>query len=380
MVESSPKPILVGASLSLSGRFAVQGRQAHDGLTLWAEHGNKAGGIIVEPGEPRRPIRLVVYDDSGRQADAAANTRRLISEDRVDLLCGPYSSVLALAAAEVAAEQDGTLWNHGGSSDAMVARGWRHVVNLLSPATAYFAPLLDIAVQSAHRPIRRVALVYGARGTFPAAVIGGAEAHARRLGLEVVLQAAYPKEPDPLRALVRQIADLEPDIILGAGVTEADIAFARALRAQAVQAAVVGLVAAGVQAFADALGADADGFYGPSQWEPTLQDRPEIGPTSSAFAAAFRARFGTAPDYPAAQTYAAGLIAGHCIGVARSLDDKAVRATAAALDTSTFYGRFRADPRTGQQIGHQVVAVQLQSGRKVIVWPREVATGSIALR
>ena len=414
--------VSIGASLSLSGRFAAQGRQSHDGLTLWAEDMNRAGGLIVSPQQPRRPVRLLILNDGSKQAAAATNTRRLLTADHVDLLFGPYSSVLALAAAEVAAAFDRTLWNHGGSSDAMVARGWQHVVNLLSPASSYFVPLLEMAVQSAGRLVRTVALLHGARGTFPAAVTDGAAAHARQLGLEVVLRAAYPEErgraalsPQPppsrmveplpsglstsyagereqlevpalskarsegsneLRALVGEIAARRPDVILGVGTTEADIEFARELRAQGVTPALVGLVAAAVQPLQDALGADADGFCGPSQWEPALRDQPEIGPTSAAFAQAFRARFGADPDYTAAQAYAAGLIAARCAELAGSLDDHAIRAAAARLDTSTFYGRFRTDPDSGQQVGHQLVALQWQAGRKEIVWPPAAATST----
>jgi branched-chain amino acid transport system substrate-binding protein len=400
--------IIVGASLSLSGGFAPQGRQAHAGLTLWAEDTNRAGGMLVDSGQPHRPVRLQIHDDGSKRAVAAALTRQLLTADRVDLLFGPYSSVLALAAAEVAAEFDRTLWNHGGSSDAMVGRGWQHVVNLLSPASSYFVPLVEMAVQSAGRPIRTVALLHGARGTFPAAVTDGAAAHAHALGLEVVLRAAYPEEtaprqpdgetsprqpdgetsppqpPSPARrggstnhqVLVGEIAARRPDVILGVGTTEADIELARELRAQGVTPALVGLVAAAVQPFRDALGADADGFCGPSQWEPTLQDQPELGPTSAAFAQAFRARFKAEPDYTAAQAYAVGLIAANCVELAGSLNDHAIRAAAANLDTSTFYGRFRTDPGSGQQIGHQLIVVQWQAGRKEIVWPPAAATST----
>ncbi|MGE3912131.1 MAG: ABC transporter substrate-binding protein, partial [Chloroflexota bacterium] len=309
----SIRVLTVGASLSLSGRFAVQGRQAYQGLTLWADDVNRAGGLTVHPGEPPLPVRLIIYDDASRRANAAANTERLISEDGVHLLLGPYSSVLTLAAAEAAAPHDRTIWNHGGSSDAMDARGWQHVVTLLSSASRYFEPLLEMAAQQDGRPIRTVALLRGAQGTFPAAVIGGARDHARRLGLGIVFDGMYPEvrhtapSPQPPyegegvhSVLVRQLADLAPDLILGAGTTEADIAFALEIRRQGVNSALIGLVAAGVQAFREALGADAAGICGPSQWEPTAAAQPDIGPSSAAFARSYRARFRAEPDYPAA--------------------------------------------------------------------------------
>ena len=110
-------------------------------------------------------------------------------------------------------------------------------------------------------------------------------------------------------------------------------------------------------------------------------DAPGTAQTSARpprqFSADFRARFGLEPDYPAAQAYAAGLVAARCAELAGSLDDDALRQAARALDLTTFYGRFRLDPDSGQQIGHPMVVVQWQAGRKQIVWPANLATAPL---
>jgi branched-chain amino acid transport system substrate-binding protein len=401
--------VLAGAPLSLSGRFAVQGDQARRGLSLWAEHANERGGLAVWPGEPRLPVSLRVYDDGSTIAGATAATERLIVQDGVGLLFGPYGSVLTLAAAEVAARHGRVLWNHGGSSDALEQRGHRHVVTLLSPASRYFRPVLEMALQHAAkvaRPLRSVALLHGARGTFPQAVIGGARAHAATLGLVVVLDEPYPEETPPpgplpiamergsrlascrrlaspshgggdLSDLVARLASLRPDLVLGVGTTEADLAFAAELRRKRVEPFLTALVAASIERFREALGEHADGLCGPSQWEPTLRGRPDLGPTSAQFSAAFRARFGAEPDYPAAQAYAAGLIAAHCAEAAGSLENDALWQAAVRLDLTTFYGRFRLDPGTHQQVGHEMVVAQWQAGRKQVVWPAGLATAPL---
>ncbi|MFN8635583.1 MAG: ABC transporter substrate-binding protein [Chloroflexota bacterium] len=87
--------VTAGAALSLSGRFAVQGEQQR-GRELWAEHLDDAGRLVVDPAGPPRPITLRVYDDGSTRAGAAAATEHLILKDRVQLLFGPYSSVLLL--------------------------------------------------------------------------------------------------------------------------------------------------------------------------------------------------------------------------------------------------------------------------------------------
>jgi ABC-type branched-subunit amino acid transport system substrate-binding protein len=432
--------IVAGAALSLTGRFAVQGEQARRGLELWAEHVNRQGGLRVRPSRPPRPVELRIYDDGSKIAGATAATEHLIADDGVELLFSPYGSVLALAAAEVAERHGRVLWNHGGSSDALEQRGFRHLVTLLSSASRYFVPVLDLAVQQAgtsEHPIRTVALLHGASGTFPRAVIGSARDHAVRLGLEIVLDEPYPPPPLPnpgdaeatgppdpcsplprtgtsarraalprspldsgaprprgpvpvakpmfaprsggaggegLSPLASRLARLRPDLILGVGTTEADLAFAQALRAHSVEARLIGLVAAPIERFREVLGADADGLCGPSQWEPTLGGTPDLGPTSAQFGTAFRDRFGLEPDYPAAQAYAAGLIAARCADLAGSLENDALRRAAGTLDLTTFYGRFRLDRQTGRQVGHTMVVAQWQAGRKQIVWPAAVRT------
>jgi ABC-type branched-subunit amino acid transport system substrate-binding protein len=283
--------------------------------------------------------------------------------------------VLTLAVAPVAQRHGTVLWNHGGASDAIARAGFRGVVSLLSPASHYFGGLLEL-VRTRDPTARRVALLHGARGTFPQAVSAGAVAYSRRHGLPVVLQAPYPPPGAGFAALLAQVRACHPDIILGVGLTEADLACARALSAQPVRARAVGLVAAALPVFGHTLGGAARGFLGPSQWEPGLRYQPDLGPTAAAFATRFQARFQTEPEYPAAQAYAAGLVAQRCVEVAGTLRDEALLAAAHALRVTTLYGAFRLDARTGAQVGHRLVVVQWQEEGKRIVWPPTLAEAS----
>jgi hypothetical protein len=122
-----------------------------------------------------------------------------------------------------------------------------------------------------------------------------------------------------------------------------------------------------VQEFPHALGTHAEGFLGPSQWERRLVCVPDFGPGPDEATEGIRAQ-GAPPNYPAAQAYAACLIAQCCLEEAGT-DDGSLWRTACALDCATFFGRFRIDPATGLQVGHEVVLVQWRRGRKVVVWP-----------
>ena len=139
---------------------------------------------------------------------------------------------------------------------------------------------------------------------------------------------------------------------------------------------VLACVAAGVTRFYDDLGDDAEGIVGPSQWEPQLDLRPELGPTPIDFAR----RIGSAAsDYPAAQIYAAGLLTLAALCASGSLDQTKLRAAFADLRTTTLFGDFAVDRVTGRQIGHKLLLVQWHEGRKQIIEPEASAdSGSLA--
>ena len=97
-----------------SGPFQRQGEHAHDGLRL--------GVDCPRDARDGPPPRLIVLDDQSRASLAQEHARRLLVEERVDVLVGPYSSGLVLAVAPIAAAAGHALWNHGGTSDVISSR------------------------------------------------------------------------------------------------------------------------------------------------------------------------------------------------------------------------------------------------------------------
>src|SRR2546427_9857791 len=167
----SRREILIGLSISLTGRFSAQGRQALDGLRLWQSYVNGQDRITIRQAAPQ-PVRLVFYDDQSRASLARANAQRLLRQDRVDALFGPYSSGLTMTVAEVAHEQRKVLWNHGASSDEILNRGWQHLVSTPTPASDYLRdPPRRLARQAP--ALRKICVVHSARGTFTSHVARG---------------------------------------------------------------------------------------------------------------------------------------------------------------------------------------------------------------
>ncbi|MCS6924712.1 MAG: ABC transporter substrate-binding protein, partial [Candidatus Binatia bacterium] len=178
---------------------------------------------------------------------------------------------------------------------------------------------------------------------------------------------------EDFRPLLEPVVDDPPDIFLSVGRVEDDILLGRQLRALKPRVKAAGLVVAAISRFKAALREQADGFLAPSQWEPQVRYRVDFGPSEDEFLSHYLKSATVPIDYPAAQGYAAGLVAQRCVEEVGSLEQKALRGAAGRLRFTTFYGPYAIDPQTGRQIAHPMLVTQWQRGRKEIVWPREVA-------
>ncbi|MBI2114269.1 MAG: amino acid ABC transporter substrate-binding protein [candidate division NC10 bacterium] len=360
--------LLAGASLSLTGRFALQGRQAQRGLGLWATWVNEAGGLPVGSGGSRLPVSLRIYDDRSRIADAQANVLRLLTGDRVDLLFGPYGSALTLAVAPIAEAHGKILWNHGGSSDEIFARGWRVLIGGSAPASAYFAGFPGW-LRGEEPGLERLTVLYSQGGTFAGQVARGlAEAAAREGFRQVALAPCELAAAEPSRFLGEH-SEGAPQAIVLVGSYPDEV---RVIREHGVSLRGVGRIAAvsaGLLAFGDAVGGESEGIIGTSQWEPGCRTQVQAGPDEVWVRSRFRQAFGEEPEYPAVQALGLGVAAAECVHRADDLRDEALREAAAGLDVTTCFGRFRIDRETGRQVGHQPVLVEWRGGRKRVVWP-----------
>jgi branched-chain amino acid transport system substrate-binding protein len=359
-MESRQK-ILVGLSISLTGRFSAQGRQALDGLRLWQSYVNGRDGITIGQDGPQ-PVRLVFYDDQSRASLARENALRLLRQDHVDALFGPYSSGLTVTVAEVAHEQRKVLWNHGGSSDEIFNRGWTDLVSTPTPASDYLRDLPRRLERQAPA-LRQICIVHSSRGTFSSHVARG------------VVQAAtseYSAQLIPYSALdvdvlLRELRASRPEILVLAGSFEQETQIMRARQRWPASIQAVAAVAAGVHAFHDELGRAAAGVIGPSQWGAHTSFLGAIGPDAVWFVRNFRKQFGREPEYTAAGSFALGLILGECVQRAGSLQDNNLLAAAAELDCYTLYGRFRLDSVIRQQVGHRILLIQWVRDHKVLL-------------
>ncbi len=349
----------------LSGPLARFGRAGAAALRLWA-----AEAADLPP--PWRRIRLDLHD---AHPDAAAAMKRGLAS-QPHLVFGPYGSgptLQALAAVER------VVWNHGGASASIRWPTFPRVVNVLAPASTYFQGTLE-AVRSVDPEARRVAILHATSG-FGSEVARGAAEAARELGFGVTAKGFRGGGAGRAATLLP-----EAEVLLVVGSFDDELESAPALLGRAWRA--VGFVGAGVDEVLAPLGDAREGLLGPAQWVATASLEPDEGPDVEWFLARYRSAVGGDPPYPAAQAFAAGVLVARCLrecreqgsaaqvaGVAaeRARDDAAQLAVARRLACRTLYGDFRLDPVTGLQVGHRVVTVQWQEGRRRAIWPPDVA-------
>ncbi|HET9772715.1 MAG TPA: ABC transporter substrate-binding protein [Acidimicrobiia bacterium] len=356
----------IGAALSLSSGNVRQARMAAAGLVQAVEDARRTGGVTVADGRTLLP-RLVLLDDRGTAKGLRHGLDLLVG---ADLLVGPYGSGLAAEAGLWATEHGRVVWNHGGSADEVETLPG--LVSVASPTSRYLAGVVDAVAGEV--PGGRV-LIGAGTGSFGRAAVRGATEAGAAQGLEIVGVVAPNEVPD--------VVDTE--VLLLAGSFEEDVAVLRRLQRRP---RVVAAVAGGLREFVEAVGAErADGVLAPSQWEEGVRLRPDAGPRSVEVLRALRFRLapGLAPgtagahvEYPAAQAYAAVVIALRCVADTGGFDDDALLATARSLRCTTFFGRFGLGT-DGRQADHALVIVQWQGGVKCIVGPPGLAEHAVTL-
>jgi len=268
-----PGAIRFGASVSVSGRYALQGRQVLAGLRAWVEAVNAGEGLRVHGAGTRAPVRLVHHDDASSAAKAAANTERLLDADAVEILIGPYASDLTRAVLPVAGRRGRVLWNHGGASDDIHAEGGR-AVGILTPVSRYFAGLIELA-RRLDSDAARVAHLHRRGSTFGrlAALGVGAAASDAMFVTDVV---TYSSLADELPGVMARLKRQRPDVLISAGSFDDEVLLARALVESRASAKAIGLAAAAMQEFPHALGTHAQGLPGSEPVGAAARLRPRL--------------------------------------------------------------------------------------------------------
>ena len=344
-------PIRIGASLSLTGTYAALGPNQQRGYELCAKHVNAKGGLLG------RTIEFVFYDDQSQPATGVRLYEKLITQDKVDAVMGPYSSADHRGGGqrerEVPDAHGGAAWPPPPPSSrrAGSTSSWS-----VSPAEVYLEGLIDMAGQARAQDHRASST---RTRSSPRRTVQGTVELAKKRGLQVVFVEAYPKGNTDFSAILTKIKAANPDVLAAATYFDDAVAITRQMRELNVNPKMFGVTVGGdLPKFYELLGRNAEFVYGSTQWEAELPY-----PGAQEFAEAYSKEFpGADLSYHSAAGYAGCQIVVEAMRRAGSLDGEKLREAISKLDFNTVYGAFKVDP-DGFQVAHKMITVPV-AGRQ----------------
>ena len=353
-------PIKIGASMSVTGTYAKPGSYQKEGYDVCIDELNAKGGLLG------RKVELVIYDDQSQPATAVKLYEKLITEDKVDAVMGPYSSAVSEAVANVTEKYKKVMVAPLAATTSIFKKGRKYIFMVISPAEVYLEGLVDMA---AKRGLKTVAII-NEDTLFPKASAAGTAEAAKKRGMQVVLQEAYPKGNTDFSALLVKIKAANPDVIAAGTYFDDAVAITRQMKELNVNPKMFGLTVGGdLPEFYDLLKQNAEYVYGSTQWDETLPY-----PGQKEFLAAYTKKFKHEPSYHAAAGYAGCLIYGEAVKRAGTLDADKVREQLLKMEIKTAFGDYKVDA-DGFQVAHKMVMLQWQDGKRVVVWPDDLAGG-----
>ena len=360
--------IKIGAALSETGKFSVEGKDSRQGYDTWVEWVNNDYGGINLNGE-RYNVEIIYYDDES-DADTAANlVQRLIDEDEVDFLLGPYSSGLTTGASAISEANNIIMVEGNDTSDSMFERGFQNLFLVATIASDYTKSGIEAMAAAG----ATTAVIAYEDTSFPTAVAGGAEKHLADAGIEVLAVEKYPKDIQDVSAIMTKFRDLDPDVFIGGGHYNDAVLFANSAKELGFEPdAMLITVGPSNPKLVDELGDDVAGVLGPTQWESTMAYEGDYFGSAADYAAYYESLWGETPVYQAASATASGLALHLAIEAAGTTDTDTVRDALRSLQADTFYGPIAFDER-GVNTAKPMGTIQIQGGEINVVAPDAAA-------
>jgi branched-chain amino acid transport system substrate-binding protein len=365
----------VGVVTELSGDLATGGNVTKRGYDLWAQAVNEAGGVAI--GGKKYPVKLFYADAQSNPSQGAAAAERLITQEGVDFILGPYSSGVTIAVAPVVEKYKVPMITGSAESPLIWKQKFLYTFGTIPPVN--FTGASAIQTLAGLNPAPKTAVIFGSNDTFSKATAEAFEAAAKQAGIKVVKFNIVPAGQD-LTPLMSAVKGMRPDLVAFGGHDEELIKLVKGMR-QIDFAPRALLMHYGVTepAFVDALQADANEVFGGAVWTESSRTSGQVlWKDAPAYAAAAKKAFSVPADYTQAGSSAAGIAfqaALEKIKAAPPLSEaqrvELVKALE-AVDVQTFYGRvkFATDGEYyHSNVGLSPLTIQIQQGKVAVVGP-----------
>ena len=124
IAEENLPSIIVGATISLEGRYSEPSMMIENAYKLWVDEVNKNNGLLG------RPVKLILYDDKSNIELTQKFYKKLIEEDKVDLVLAPYGTPLTFAASQISEKHKMVMMAVGAASKKPWVAGAHYLFQL----------------------------------------------------------------------------------------------------------------------------------------------------------------------------------------------------------------------------------------------------------
>jgi branched-chain amino acid transport system substrate-binding protein len=367
----SDEPIVVGISLPLTGDFSQPGGEAKKGYEIWRDQVNADGGLLG------RQVELKITDDASNQDTVVTDYTKLITQDKVDLLLGTFSTLLNFPASAVA-EKNGMLYvEPAGGAPKMFDRGFEKLF-FAQQATAQHQPDVFVDyIESLPEDQRPKTAAYPTQDDpFTTPVIESMQQQLEALGVETVYTTTYPADATNFQTIASAIAAAKPDLIAQGAVFEDGVGLVRSLQQLNYSPKMLFQTSAPSNAgqYSEGIGeANTEGVFYTVSWNEKANT-----PKNEEFVAEYAKRFdGGIPAEDAADAYAAAQTVQAAVEAVGSLDQDKLAEWLHSNEVETILGPLAWD-ETGAPTKDFLLA-QWQSGAVEIIAPADAATVDTAV-
>jgi branched-chain amino acid transport system substrate-binding protein len=366
--------VVLGAAVSLTGKYSVNGKNTKDGYDLAVKRINEMGGVKV--GGKAYKLKVVYYDDESTPARGAQLAERLISQDGVKFVLGAYSSGLTKAIAPVTEKYRVPHVEGNGAARELFTQGYKYLFAVLSTSDYYLRDAVNLAAEVAKGKGRdpktlKIAMAFE-NDPFSLDVREGIVEDAKRHGMQIVADDKLPPELNDMAATLTKVRALKPDLLLVSGHEKGATLVVRQTAEMKIDVPIVATTHCDSAKIAESLGKVAEGVLCASQWDRKLSYKDKWFGSADEYAKLFEKEFNYPAPYQAAESTASVLVFADAFARAGSFEPEKVRDAISSTDLMTFYGPIKFDP-TGKNVAKPMVLYQVQGGDYKVVAPTKWA-------
>ncbi len=368
--------LVLGSAISITGKYSQEGKNAKDGYDFAVQKINDKGGVKINGKSYKLEVKY--YDDESTPARTAQLLERIINQDGIKFILGPYASGPTKAAAPVIEKYKVPMVEAEGASRSLFSQGYKYMFAALSTSEQYLSPAIDLAAEFAKKINKKpsqlkIAMAFE-NDPFSLDVRQGVVDTAKKYGMKIVIDDKMPRDLSDISATLTKIKALKPDVLVFSGHTKGAITATRQMKEMGVNAPMIGITHCESADITGKFGDAAEGILCPTQWAETLKYKDPLFGTAMDYNNAFlkaHAEYKEVP-YQTAQASAAIEIWADAFKRAQSFDTEKLRDTLAKTNMETFYGKIKFD-QSGKNIGKPMVLRQVQDGKYVVVAPTKYA-------